>query len=375
MSTPSSAGATANPVSAMNIHSVSTFIPTFDGSFPVQDFIQEVREAAKLGTWTDNITLKVAKSKLHGPVADMVRNREDLNHAPTFEDFSTKLISALHTEKPVSVRLQDLMTCVQLPSESVDAYATRIRQKSKSLTEWDATEETKNLKNRTVAATFIKGLNPSIRQLVIPANISDFETAISLARSHEINQSLMPTETPIQTLPTASTSAVPPPTDAAMLDIQTRVASLELSAAQNSARGRGNSHTRGRGRGRQPCRQNFHGPSQFRQNHSWTGPPRSYSHQYSRPRSFHTGNRSNSSSNVPGCSHCDCHNDDRRYRPSSRSMEDEHRRPSRSPNYRYRSTSRSPNRQQHRRRHFSRSPSASPSRSRYQSPNGYRSRH
>ena len=90
MSTPSSAGATANPVSALNIHSVSTFIPTFDGSFPVQDFIQEVSEAAKLGTWTDNITLKVAKSKLHGPVADMVRNREDLNHAPTFEVFFIK---------------------------------------------------------------------------------------------------------------------------------------------------------------------------------------------------------------------------------------------------------------------------------------------
>ena len=129
------AGATANPVSAMNIHSISAFVPNFDGSFPVQDFFEELKEAAKLGSWTDNITLRVAKSKLQGAVADMVRNRHDLSHATTFADFSTKLISALHTEKPVSVRLQDLMTCVQLQSETVDAFATRIRQKSKSLTE------------------------------------------------------------------------------------------------------------------------------------------------------------------------------------------------------------------------------------------------
>ena len=42
------------------------------------------------------------------------------------------------------------MACVQEPSESVNAYATRMRQKSKTLTEWDATEQTKELKNKTV---------------------------------------------------------------------------------------------------------------------------------------------------------------------------------------------------------------------------------
>ena len=87
------------------------FIPTFDGSFPVQDFIQEIEDAAKLGSWTDNLTLKVAKSKIQGPIADMVRNRNDLNHADRFTDFSKILISALHTDRPVSIRLQELMTC------------------------------------------------------------------------------------------------------------------------------------------------------------------------------------------------------------------------------------------------------------------------
>ena len=112
----------------------------------------------------------------------MVRNRHDLNHAATFEDFQSLLISALHTDKPVSVRLQDLMTCVQNPSESVDAYATRMRQKSKSLTEWDATPETKELKNRTVTAAFIKGLKPNLRQLAVPVHPSDFEAAVALAQ-------------------------------------------------------------------------------------------------------------------------------------------------------------------------------------------------
>ena len=98
---------------------------------------------AHLGSWPDKITLKVAKSKLNGSVAEIVRNRHDLNHAETFTDFSSRVVSALHTDRPVSIRLQHLMTCVQQPSETVDAYATRIRQKSKGLTEWDISAETK----------------------------------------------------------------------------------------------------------------------------------------------------------------------------------------------------------------------------------------
>ena len=157
----------------------------------------------------------------------MLRNRQDLNHAETFDDFSVRLISALHTERPVSVRLHDLMACVQEPSESVDAYATRMRQKSKTLTEWDATEQTKELKNKTVTASFVKGLEPNIRQVVLPTNPSDFENAISLARSYEWNALLLP-EASVPSLP-ASAAAQQQTLDTSMLDIQKRVASLELS--------------------------------------------------------------------------------------------------------------------------------------------------
>ena len=64
-----------------NIHSLASFIPVFDGSFPVQDFLNEVSEVQAEGHWSDAIAIKVAKSKLKGYVADLVRNRMDLNHA------------------------------------------------------------------------------------------------------------------------------------------------------------------------------------------------------------------------------------------------------------------------------------------------------
>ena len=92
------AAAGTGSTSIGNVYSLAAFIPTFDGSYPVQDFLEEINDAAKIGNWADNITLKVAKSKIQGPVADMVRNRHDLNHAATFEDFQSLLISALNTD-------------------------------------------------------------------------------------------------------------------------------------------------------------------------------------------------------------------------------------------------------------------------------------
>ena len=74
----------AGNATTLNIHSMAAFIPNFDGSFPIQDFIQEVEEAAKLGSWPDTITVKVPKSKLIGSVADLVRNMNEINHAQTF---------------------------------------------------------------------------------------------------------------------------------------------------------------------------------------------------------------------------------------------------------------------------------------------------
>ena len=70
----------------MNIHQIATFVPTFDGSFPVQDFLQEVRDARDMGAWPDSVTLRVTKSKLTGSVAEIVRNCYDLNCSTSFDD-------------------------------------------------------------------------------------------------------------------------------------------------------------------------------------------------------------------------------------------------------------------------------------------------
>ena len=356
---------------SLNIH-FATFIPNFDGSFPVQDFIQEVEDAAKLGSWPDIISIKVAKSKLSGSIAVLARNRHEISHAKTFKEFADNLISALHTERPISVRLEELMTCVQKPGESVDAYASRIRQKSSGLTEWDATDETKKLKNTTVAAMFVKGLQPKIRQLVLPSNPSDFETAITLARSHELSMSLMP-ENFTQSLSAASESTNQNLPNAALCDLQNRIASLELLAANSSStRSRDRHPARGHGRGRQPYRQNFPNQVRFRQSRSWTGSPQYYAPQNS--KSSHCDSRQASYSQSPHrSSHCCC-GENSRYRSHSSHDYDNFRHASRSPCHQRHSRHRSPSRDQPKRQNRSCSPSESPPRARYQSPNGYRSR-
>ena len=261
--------AQVQPIPAsMNIHQIATFVPTFDGSFPVQDFLQEVRDARDIGAWPDSVTLRVTKSKLTGSVAEIVRNRHDLNCSTSFDDFAEKLVSALNSDRPVSSRLQDLMTCVQHPAESVDAYAARLRNKAKTLTEWDATPETLSLKNRTVAATFVKGLRLELRQLVLPHNPSDFNEAITMARTQELNSSLLPSPAITQ-----SASAVQTGPADSIQQLQNRVASLELAASHQPPQ-RGS-------RGRPPFRRNFRQRGNFS----------SRGRGYSTPPSTHQGYR------------------------------------------------------------------------------------
>ena len=120
------------PIPALiSIHQIAIFVPTFDGSFPVQDFLQEIRDARDMGAWPDSVTLRVTKSKLTGYVAEIVRNRHDLNYSTSFDDFADTLVSALNSDLPVSSRQQDLMTCIQHSAESVDAYAACLRNKPK----------------------------------------------------------------------------------------------------------------------------------------------------------------------------------------------------------------------------------------------------
>ena len=77
-----------------------------------------------MGAWAHIVALKTAKSKLQGDVADIVRNRYELSHDPSFDEFTNSLTSALPTERPVSARLQKLMTCNQHHAESVFIFGS-----------------------------------------------------------------------------------------------------------------------------------------------------------------------------------------------------------------------------------------------------------
>ena len=76
----------------------------------------------------------------------------------------------------------------------------------KTLTKWDATEQAKELKNKTITASFVKCLKLNIRKFVLPTRgqqTSDFENAISLAWSYELNALLL-LETSVPSLPASA---------------------------------------------------------------------------------------------------------------------------------------------------------------------------
>ena len=107
----------------------------------------------------------------------------------------------------MAARLQDMITCSQHSDETVDAFASRLRTKSKKLTEWDDSHSTKELKDKTITAIFTRGLKPSIRKLVIPQNPVSFNDAITMARGYELNSEL-PSEEVTSIKPVQATSLV-----------------------------------------------------------------------------------------------------------------------------------------------------------------------
>jgi len=171
----------------MSMEFLCSLIPNFDGSTPVQDFLDEITEMKNFANWSDLLTVKIAKSKFVGPMADILRNRYDISNAKTFQAFSALLISTLYTSHPVTSRLQALMDCSQQPGESVDAFAFRIRSKFLAIPEYDATMETQKLKDSIAVLSFMKGLRPSLRQPVLVRHPANFEDAVIFARFLELH--------------------------------------------------------------------------------------------------------------------------------------------------------------------------------------------
>ena len=71
---------------AMNKNQGFSFIPIFGGSFPIEDFIQEVRNAQKLGACTDTVTLKVVSRNCKAVFLTLSKTKGSklLTHIPTF---------------------------------------------------------------------------------------------------------------------------------------------------------------------------------------------------------------------------------------------------------------------------------------------------
>lgn len=178
---------------------LASFIPKFDGSFPVQDFLREVEDCQELGSWSDLFTLKVAQSKLTGPISELLRTRFELHQARTFSEFSTHLLSALTVEKPLSTRLHHLLECTQNSHESVDEYATRLRFHSKLLVEYDVSSDTLAMKNSFVACAFVRGLCWDIRQHLLLEIPETFSSMIVKARTLEQTLNLC-SRTPVPVL-------------------------------------------------------------------------------------------------------------------------------------------------------------------------------
>lgn len=329
-----------------NIFTFANFIPAYDGTFPIHDFLTELEDTAHMAQWPDNITLKIAKSKFQGKPEKVLRENLELRSCTNLPDFKRLAIQAFTTDsRPMSLRLQDVMTCNQTTNETVSSYADRLRTFGKQLTEWDADEKTKILKDQTLCAQFIKGLRaPMIRRLVMSQNPTTFSRALDLARSEERNETLTHRPEPpaeiINNIPTSATVSDDP-----LSTLNARIAALELTQAQQAV-----SQPRWRARQRpqcQICNRTNHSTPQCFYNPCNNRRPNHWHRSRSRPQRFRSPYPPRSRNPTP-------------YRYSDRRPSSERRRPS----HQDRRYSRTPSYSPPDSRRSSRSPSTSPSRQR-----------
>lgn len=182
-----------------NLLQSATLVENFSGSGrpSVEVFLRSVERAAVLGNWTVPQKLGLAKLKLRGGAAEYLESDPALENADNWDTFRALLLVRYQEITTLANATNQMATCMQKNSESVQDYATRLRLLGLKTLRVVADEEENRIRrdmlDEQLNAQFQRGLRDSIRRFVQSREPENFTDAVRQAtREEQCESSLRP---------------------------------------------------------------------------------------------------------------------------------------------------------------------------------------
>lgn len=166
---------------------VKPFTGLSDG-VTLDDFILSLETAAQLTGWKDEQQVAIARLRLSGPAADCMKANNNFI-GNNWENVKKSLYVRFGSKDTRQEAYNKLRECTQSDSETVAQYAQRIQLLgSKCIKPSQDEQETKLRKeilDEKLLATFIGGLQPTLRRFVATHNPQTLDEAIGKAENEQ----------------------------------------------------------------------------------------------------------------------------------------------------------------------------------------------
>ncbi|GBO37458.1 hypothetical protein AVEN_67481-1 [Araneus ventricosus] len=167
-------------------------IRQFKGEDP-EDFFKTLEATAPLGQWSPEQLKTIVVLRLEGR-ARRFYEASLIGQDLTYEQLKSKLLSQFKTEENFASNFSQFSMAVQLPSEKVRDFATRIEGLALNSFGEKAVgkdEMSTKLREKMVLSQFMAGLQPRIRAQMIVENPESFSAAMELGERIETAQSML----------------------------------------------------------------------------------------------------------------------------------------------------------------------------------------
>lgn len=185
--------ATANSNSAEKLEFINS-VPTFctEGNpTPIDEFFNIVEIFAKVGNWSDETAIAVAKTKIAGSTGVSIRSEEPFRTLTSWKQFRSTVSKRFAPVELFTTKNLQFVTCCQHQNESAQNFAARLSSVASKLVTrspdpYEA-EIRKKLIEEQKLLYFVQGLQPALKVYVQLSNPTSFEEAVESASKYEPN--------------------------------------------------------------------------------------------------------------------------------------------------------------------------------------------
>ncbi|GBM07280.1 hypothetical protein AVEN_149426-1 [Araneus ventricosus] len=157
------------------------------------EFFRTLEETAPLGLWSKDQLIIITKLKLEGRARSFFE-ASLAGQVLDYDSLKEKFLNQFQKRDNFASCFTQFLTAVQLPSERVRDFASRIEglaQNSFGDKTVEKGEMSKQLKDKMILSQFLAGLRPNLKAQMLIENPKDFAAAVELGDRIEMAQAML----------------------------------------------------------------------------------------------------------------------------------------------------------------------------------------